>query len=315
MKNTIIYIFFSAAVLFTSCNVKEEPVKINDGKIAIIARMSESDVTKTIVDESTSHDYASGRTGLMWNSEDTIGVFGGTATNVLFSNDLTSTQAAGVASFTGTIGDQIPEFAYYPYSDSTGTDLTKIPGEVPSVQTFDTDTRRIPSDYKIGGLSKTVKDGETITGYEFYFTNILSLFCVGVDATDTDLAGSTLQSVKLTFPTTGALANGTFTVNLKTRAISLKASTTPNVMTLNYSGKKNVLNEKVIGYMSCAPFSASGQNVTIEVTTSTYIVKFTTPLKTDFAPGFIYHFPITLKDWIGKEEVTMTPNDGGTPAN
>lgn len=315
MKNTIIYIFFSAAVLFTSCNVKEEPVKINDGKVAIIARMSESDVTKTIVDESTSHDYASGRTGLMWNSEDTIGVFGGTATNVLFSNDLTSTQAAGVASFTGNIDDQIPEFAYYPYSAKAGADLTKIPGEVPSVQVFDTDTRRIPSDYKIGGLSKTVKDGENITGYEFYFTNILSLFCVGVDATDTALAGSTLQSVKLTFLTTGALANGTFTVNLKTRTISLEASATPNAMTLNYSGKKNVLNEKVIGYMSCAPFSASGQNVTIEVTTSTYIVKFTTPLKTDFAPGFIYHFPITLKDWIGKEGVTLTPIEGGTPTN
>lgn len=315
MKNTIIYIFFSAAVLFTSCNVKEEPVKINDGKVAIIARMSESDVTKTIVDESTSHDYASGRTGLMWNSEDKIGVFGGTATNVLFSNDLTSTQTAGVASFTGTIGDQIPEFAYYPYSAEAGADLTKIPGEVPSVQAFNTDTRRIPSDYKIGGLSKTVKDGETITGYEFYFTNILSLFCVGVDATDTDLAGSTLQSVKLTFPATGALANGTFTINLKTRTISLKASATPNAMTLNYSGSKNVLNEKVIGYMSCAPFSARGQNVTIEVTTSSHIVTFATPLKTDFAPGFIYHFPITLKDWIGKEGVTVTRNEGGTPAN
>lgn len=315
MKNTIIYIFFSAAVLFTSCNVKEEPVKINDGKVAIIARMSESDVTKTIVDESTSHDYASGRTGLMWNSEDEIGVFGGTATNVQFANDLPPTQTAGVASFTGTIDDQIPEFAYYPYSPKAGTDLTKIPGEVPSVQTFDTDTRRIPSDYKIGGLSKTVKDGETITGYEFYFTNILSLFCVGVDATGTELAGSTLQSVKLTFPATGALANGTFTVNLKTRTISLEASATPNVMTLNYSGSKNVLNENVIGYMSCAPFSARGQNVIIEVTTSTYIVTFATPLKTDFAPGFIYHFPITLKDWIGKEEVTLTPNEGGTPTN
>ena len=315
MKNTIIYIFFSAAVLFTSCNVKEDPVKINDGKVAIIARMSESDVTKTIVDESTSHDYASGKTGLMWNSEDKIGVFGGTATNVLFSNDLTSTQTAGVASFTGTIGDQIPEFAYYPYSAEAGADLTKIPGEVPSVQAFNTDTRRIPSDYKIGGLSKTVKDGETITGYEFYFTNILSLFCVGVDATDTDLVCSTLQSVKLTFPATGAFANGTFTINLKTRTISLKASATPNVMTLNYSGSKNVLNEKVIGYMSCAPFSARGQNVTIEVTTSSHIVTFATPLKTDFAPGFIYHFPITLKDWIGKEGVTVTRNEGGTPAN
>lgn len=315
MKNTIIYIFFSAAVLFTSCNVKEEPVKINDGKVAIIARMSESDVTKTIVDESTSHDYASGRTGLMWNSEDTIGVFGGTATNVQFSNGLDSNQTAGVASFTGNIGNEIPEFAYYPYSDEAGADLTKIPGEIPSVQVFDTDTRRIPSDYKIGGLSKTIKDGETITGYEFYFTNILSLFCVGVDATGTELASSSLQSVKLTFPETGALANGKFTINLKTRAISLTASTTPNIMSLNYSGSKNVLSEKVIGYMSCAPFSASGQNVTIEVTTSTRIVKFTTPLKTDFAPGFIYHFPITLKDWIGKEGVTVTPNEGGTPAN
>ena len=277
--------------------------------------MSESDVTKTIVDESTSHDYASGRTGLMWNSGDEIGVFGGTATNVQFRNDLTSTQAAGVASFTGEIDDQIPEFAYYPYSAKAGTDLTKIQGEVPSVQTFDTDTRRIPSDYKIGGLSKTVKVGETITGYEFYFTNILSLFCVGVDATGTELAGSSLQSVKLTFPETGAFANGKFTINLKTRAISLEASTTPNVMTLKYSGSKNVLSEKVIGYMSCAPFSASGQNVTIEVTTSTHIVTFATPLKTDFAPGFIYHFPITLKDWIGKEGVTVTPNEGGTPTN
>lgn len=298
MKRYYIYILMVAMAL-SACSSKEEPIIPSNDTISIFARVAEPMVTKTIVDESSSHDHSQGRTYLLWNNDDEIGVFAKTTANAKFSTKLSSGQTAGIADFNGTLAaGEVPEYAYYPYSNK-GTDLTKIPGSIPSTQVFDSENRRIPADYKIGGLSKIIKDGETVKGYEFYFTNILSLFCIGVDATGTKLEGETLKSVKLTFPTT-AVANGEFTVNLQTRAINLTGSATQNVMELNLTGNARTLskNTQIIGYMSCAPFSAKGQNVTINVGTDKgESYTFTTTLKTDFAPGFIYHFPITLNKY------------------
>ena len=315
MKRYCIYVLVAAAAL-SACSSKEEPVNLSDGKVSIIARAAEPMVTKTVVDESTSHDHSEGRTYLLWNDTDEIGVFATStdegvttfSTNVCFSNNLTSGSSKGIADFTGTLASgEIPELAYYPYSSMAGSDMTKISGTIPAAQEFDTETRRIPSDYKIGGLAKTVKDGETVTGYEFYFTNILSLFCIGVDATGTDLEGETLESVRFTFPE-GSVTNGDFTVNLQTRAISLTASETPNQIALNWSGSARTLSgdTQIFGYLSCAPFSARGKDVTIEVTTDASVASFKTPLKVDFAPGFIYHFPLTLKNWAGAEGWSVT---------
>ena len=300
----LIYTSVIAAVIFCSCS-KDSSTDVHLENTSILAILDDGVITKTVVDQNPTHVYPEGRIGILWNSDDKIGVYSATTINASFSSDMIAGTTAEAALFSGSLeGNAL--YAYFPYSaENNDSGHTAVKGEIPAVQVYDTLSRRIPADYKIGIQRKN--ENETLIAGSFQFTSILSLFRVDINATNTALAGDNLQSITFTFPD-GAIARGQFTMNLETRNTSITSGDgEANILKMEWENEPELKTGKqYTGFITCAPMDYAGQNVVITIETIDYIASITTKLNTKFEANTMYTFPLSLSKWAAKGDAAWT---------
>lgn len=298
--NKSIHIIAGAIAIFAmSCENTTPGDMTPVEKTVIIANAATEAVeSRTAIDNT---QYEGGHVGILWTSDDAIGVYGGTVKNARFG--CSASTPTGRAEFTGSCAS--PQYAYYPYSPGNdGKDVTSLTGSLPAEQTYNSATGTLDGDYKYG-RPRTDADNE------FDFTHIFSLFRFEIEATGTPLAGETLQSVSLELPQNRQLA-GDFTFNATDGTYAFTGNTS-NTVTMKWSNTPSLTSGRTyMAYMSAAPDLHADDAVVITVLTDKHKATFTKAIAYDFAANSVYTFRLRLSDFaeeMNVEEVVPEPEE------
>lgn len=298
--NKSIHIIAGAIAIFAmSCENTTPGDMTPVEKTVIIANAATEAVeSRTAIDNT---QYEGGHVGILWTSDDAIGVYGGTVKNARFG--CSASTPTGRAEFTGSCAS--PQYAYYPYSlGNDGKDVTSLTGSLPAEQTYNSATGTLDGDYKYG-RPRTDADNE------FDFTHIFSLFRFEIEATGTPLAGETLQSVSLQLPQNRQLA-GDFTFNATDGTYAFTGNTS-NTVTMKWSNTPSLASGRTYtAYMSAAPDLHADDAVVITVLTDKHKATFTKAIAYDFAANSVYTFRLRLSDFaeeMNVEEVAPEPEE------
>lgn len=280
-----------AGVALVSCN-EIDPDRNTAGDNVIITATIESDgVTRTCIDQT---EY-NGKTGILWTKDDCIGVFGSTTKNAKFTN--TSNTNAATTTFAGNLATgEAPQYAYYPYSDKAGTDVSALTGSVSATQSYSENDGLLSDDWKYGRLSSSTD------GYKFAMTHMFALAKVVIDATGTPIEGETLESIsiKATAGTGSEIRriNGAFAfsaVNGRYALTGTAVDGVDNTTTMVWTDKPALTSDaSYTGYISLIPNIAAGDKITITVKTNKHTAAFEVPCLQDLESGHIYNLPMTL---------------------
>ena len=284
-----------SGAVFVSCNGEAlEPIR-SRGNTAIIASVENDELTRTCIDPTV---YKDNVTGLLWTSEDLLGVYGNSGTkNAKFEN--TSKVNAANATFTGTLADgETPQYCYYPYSDANaGKAYDALTGKVSAVQNYSATVGLLSDDWKYG--TSSTAEGEA---YKFKMSSLFAMAKVVVDATGSAVEGESLKSVsiKATSGSEVRAINGDFTFSAANGSYSLtKAEAESTTMAWTdeavlSSGKK------CTGYITLIPNIVKDDKITITITTDKHKAVFEVPCLKSLESGFIYLFPMTLTELAEK---------------
>ena len=300
-------------VFFASCSDGLEQTK--DGKTVIYAELGDEALaqTKSCIDPTV---YSQNKVGLLWTSEDKLGVFGSAGkTNAEFTSSLSS--PAATAAFSGTLGDgETPQYAYYPYtSDNDGKTFDALVGKVSAVQRYSASDGSLIDDWKYGTYSTA--DGD---GYRFKMNSLFALAKIVVDATGSAVEGESLKgvSIKATSGSGVRAINGDFTFNAADGSYSL-TKTEADSTAIEWS-EKPILSSgsSYTGYITLIPNIVKGDKITITVTTNKHKAVYEVPCLKSLASGYIYDFPMNLtelatkmKDTYGTDPVISEISTGG----
>ena len=298
--NKSIHIIAGAIAIFAmSCENTTPGDMTPVEKTVIIANAATEAVeSRTAIDNT---QYEGGHVGILWTSDDAIGVYGGTVKNARFG--CSASTPTGRAEFTGSCAS--PQYAYYPYSPGNdGKDVTSLIGSLPAEQTYNSATGTLDGDYKYG-RPRTDADNE------YDFTHIFSLFRFEIEATGTPLAGETLQSVSLQLPQNRQLA-GDFTFNATDGTYAFTGNTS-NTVTMKWSNTPSLTSGRTYtAYMSAAPDLHADDAVVITVLTDKHKATFTKAIAYDFTANSVYTFRLRLSDFaeeMNVEEVVPEPEE------
>ena len=284
MKIKTILAAMTSALLAAGCveEQRHEPEQAGNAP-KIFAELSEEPQTRTSIDAAEADN--GGTLAVLWTPGDQLGVFSTGSANVLYIND-EQTENVPNASFSSSanVSGDI-QYAYYPYDEANdGKSATELTGAVPAEQTMG---ESLPSDYKYGKLKAVTAEG----GYKFKFHNMFSLVRFKVDATETEFAGQTLESVTLTVTRDGAAVPVTGEFTFSAVDGTYEAKTTSNEL-------KTVWNQTLDGELSSFatvfPQIKSGDKLTFAVRTPDKKMTFTVTSKADFESEMYYTFPLKL---------------------
>ena len=284
MKIKTILAAMTSALLAAGCveEQRHEPEQAGDAP-KIFAELSDEPQTRTSIDAAEADN--GGTLAVLWTPGDQLGVFSTGSANVLYIND-EQTENVPNASFSSSanVSGDI-QYAYYPYDEANdGKSATELTGAVPAEQTMG---ESLPSDYKYGKLKAVTAEG----GYKFKFHNMFSLVRFKVDATETEFAGQTLESVTLTVTRDGAAVPVTGEFKFSAVDGTYEAKTTSNEL-------KTVWNQTLDGELSSFatvfPEIRSGDKLTFAVRTPDKKMTFTVTSKADFESEMYYTFPLKL---------------------
>ena len=284
MKIKTILAAIASALLAAGCveEQRHEPEQAGDAP-KIFAELSEEPQTRTSIDAAEADN--GGTLAVLWTPGDQLGVFSTGSANVLYTND-EQTENVPNASFSSSanVSGDI-QYAYYPYDEANdGKSATELTGAVPAEQTMGDS---LPSDYKYGKLKAVTAEG----GYKFKFHNMFSLVRFKVDATETEFAGQTLESVTLTVTRDGAAVPVTGEFTFSAVDGTYEVTTTSNEL-------KTVWNQTLDGELSSFatvfPEIRSGDKLTFAVRTPDKKMTFTVTSKADFESEMYYTFPLKL---------------------
>ena len=284
MKIKTILAAMTSALLAAGCveEQRHEPEQAGNAP-KIFAELSEEPQTRTSIDAAEADN--GGTLAVLWTPGDQLGVFSTGSANVLYIND-EQTENVPNASFSSSanVSGDI-QYAYYPYDEANdGKSATELTGAVPAEQTMGDS---LPSDYKYGKLKAVTAEG----GYKFKFHNMFSLVRFKVDATGTEFAGQTLESVTLTVTREGAAVPVTGEFTFSAVDGTYEATTTSNEL-------KTVWNQTLDGepssFATVFPEIRSGDKLTFAVRTPDKKMTFTVTSKADFESEMYYTFPLKL---------------------
>ena len=295
----------AASALLAACNDDEQPLLAGGNSvIEAVCPAPDADgrATRSAI---VATEYSSGEIGVNWLPTDQIGVYGTATANACFANQ--SEQETDKASFAGNLqsGDT-PQYAYYPYTVTAGTDPTALKGTLPLTQHYSTATRELEGDWKVG----TPQGG---SASKFTFEHIFAFLKFDINAEGTDVAGERLLSVSLTIP--DKQLGGDFTCNLATRAATFTPATDASTVTMEWTDRPELTANTFHGYMSVAPATGiSGKEICIKITTNLHIITFTETMKADaFQANTYYTVPLALKRF--KDKWTMEENPDAKEEN
>lgn len=284
--------------VFSSC-AQQELDRPEAEVITAIAELPEFEEgfvgTKSVVSETDSGFE------MIWDTKESIGVYGSRLTNVKFTSTNKYYQQASTT-FSGGSLFSSPQYAYYPYSDDNASnDMTAVRGNLPSTQFFSTVLKKMNTDYKIG-----VYSSRSWTGYKFSFYHLLTFLKFTINADGTPLQGDELQRITLEVMTADGQPrqlNGKFTFDLtKSSSEAITSWDAPeedaNRLTLVFNDTP-VLKEGATyrGYLSAAPTSVPGDILHWEIVTDKHIARFTRTSKGTFAPNKVINYSLTLANF------------------
>ena len=294
MKRLFWRAWTAAVVLTALCSCAEEALEGNNRlrTETITADMPEDmgqPGTRTCIDLNSSDN---GTTGLLWQSTDTIGVYGqqGTTCNAPFACQATTNQAQ--ATFSGQVVEGDPSYrAYYPYSaENNGVDIDHLKGCLPKEQPFDLATRKLTGDYKYGAPVGNTK--------RFTFRHLFSMLRVSVNADGTSLEGDCLDRIILSVK--DAQGNprgvcGSFTFSARNGAWDNLTDTSDCIVMPWTSAPQLTSGKTYQGFITILPRVKKYDKISITVLTDKHKAEFTAPCLVDFEAENIYNIPLTLK--------------------
>ena len=238
---------------------------------------------------------------MIWDTKESIGVYGSRLTNVKFTSTNKYYQQAS-ATFSGGSLFSSPKYAYYPYSaDNASNDMTAVRGDLPSTQFYSTVIKKMNTDYKIG-----VYSSRSWTGYKFNFYHLLTFLKFSINADGTALQGDELQRITLEVLTADGQPrqlSGKFTFDLtKPSAEAITGWDAPeegaNRLTLVFNDTPDLTEGATYrGYLSAAPTSLPGDILNWEIVTDKHIARFTRTSKGTFAPNKVINYGLTLANF------------------
>lgn len=299
-KNLTFLSVAALSLMGVSCSAEKDFQFESKGNTTIFAQSEEVGCqTRTAVDNT---EYESGEIGINWIASDKIGVFGNAgSSNVAFSNN--NSYETPSTTFSGDLkSGETPLYAYFPYSATAGNDATAIKGNLSIEQKYNSVTRALDSDWKVG---KPV-DG----GNKFSFTHIFPFLQFVVNAEGTDLAGEKLESVSLKIE--GVQLGGSFSYNLVNNVLSIDPDATANTVTMQWEDTPELSSRTFYGYMSCMPADISGKEIEITLLTNYHKVVFTAQSKAGaISANSYYTVPLTLSRF--KDTWTKTVREDKLP--
>lgn len=249
----------------------------------IIAELAEQPATRTCIDAGEADQ--GGTLPVLWSPEDQLGVFVGSHSNVLYTNEEETENVPNASFATAEAASGDIKAVYYPYdakNASKACDL--LEGTVPAEQVMD---GKISGDYKWGEYKSTAESG----GYKFKFHNMFSLVRFKIDATGTVLAGETLETIKLAVTRSDKVVpvTGDFTFDATTGEYEL--GETSNALTTVWN---KPLEGVVSSFASVFPEVKTGDRMTFTIETPNYTATLSVTSKTDLDPEMYYTFPLRL---------------------
>ena len=287
--------FLATVAMLGSC-VQDEMNQPETEVITAIAELPECEDglvdTKSVVSETDSGFE------MIWDTKESIGVYGTRLTNVKFTSTNKYYQQAS-ATFSGGTLFSSPKYAYYPYNEGNASnDMTAVRGNLPSTQFFSTVIKKMNTDYKIG-----VYSSRSWTGYKFNFYHLLTFLKFTINADGTALQGDELQSITLEVLTADGQPrqlSGKFTFDLtKPSTEAITSWDAPeegaNRLTLVFNDTPDLTEGTTYrGYLSAAPTSVPGDILNWEIITDKHIARFTRTSKGTFAPNKVINYTLTL---------------------
>lgn len=276
----------------------EQPLPVGTGAVTILAPAANA-LSRTSLREEA------GTYNVYWTLGDSIGVFSSATNNAEFT---LKDKGEGTVAFQGTISGA-PQYAYYPYSSTAGTNPAAVALTLPTDQTqaapAGLPATRQPNmayDVKVG-----IQTGEpTSAGYPFVFTQKLSLihFVVTPNAT---LEGETLKSISL--QVAGKRLAGDYTLDVTAAGnapvFGVGAS---DLVTLTLADTPALTaGTPVDGWMFINPDIEADETLTIQILTDNYrVTTLSATALTDFARGALYEVAMDIDALLGASKVSIT---------
>ena len=300
------------------CVNEDEPIMVSSQEIeAELELPVESDgfaTTRSVVYETSSGME------MYWGTSESIGVYGTSLTNSKFVST-NKYKETNNAVFSGGSLFKTPKYAYYPYSeDNASQSMTSVKGKLPQMQFFNTVTKKMNTDYKIGTYSS-----RTLFGYKFKFQHLLTFLKYTVNATGTALEGDELERITLTITKADGTPRqlwGGFTFNLtKANTEAITSWDAPeegsNTLILGWSDTPILSNNATYrGYLTAAPTSVPGDILHFEILTNKHKATFSRTSKATFKVNGLINYPLTLANFTDMvvEDVPQYVEPEETPA-
>lgn len=230
---------------------------------------------------------ADGALSLLWSPGDRIGVFSAQTANAPFTNESDAPGAS--AAFAGQL-DGTPLYAYYPYA-AGATDLTAIPVEIPTEQTYADESSIARYDVKAGEVTPSAG------GYFLQLRQLAALVRFEFDLTGVETLGADerVQDVTIHQDGTSVPMAGEFTFNLADLDAGLTAgNATMDGITLRFENPP-AAGEKFTAYAVVAPGRHKGNKWCCVFTTDRHVVTFYTTALCDFEAGMYYTVPLNFE--------------------
>ena len=268
-----------------------QPLPVADGDtVTILAPLATALTRTTLKDDAGTYN-------VYWALSDSIGVYSPATGNSRFI--LNETGISTVA-FQGTISGT-PQYAYYPYSATAGSNPSAVTLTLPAEQTQIGTTPDMTYDVKVG-----IKDGgDLATGYTFSFTQKLTLlhFIITPDAT---LDGEALQNVSLRVP--GRKLAGDYTLDITAAGNApVFGGSALDVVTLSFAGTPTLSEgTPVEGWMFINPDIPADSPLTIQVVTDEHRVTTTSATAAEaFVCGAIYEIALDVAALSAASKVSI----------
>lgn len=276
----------------------EQPLPVGTGAVTILAPAANA-LSRTAL-----HEEA-GTYNVYWTLGDSIGVFSAATDNAKFS---LNEKGGGTVAFQGAVSGA-PQYAYYPYCPTAGSDPAAVALSLPAAQTqaaaTGTPATRQPNmayDVKVG-----IQEGAvTANGYPFTFTQKLTLvhFIITPNAT---LDGETLQSISL--QVAGKRLAGDYTLDVTAAGnapvFGVGAS---DLVTLAFADTPALTaGTPVGGWMFINPDIAADETLTIQIVTDNYrVTTLSATASAAFVRGALYEVAMDIDALLGASKVSLT---------
>lgn len=274
-----------AAVALTAC--------INDETEQPVVNLKKYEINAYVDQTRTSLDVDNGALGVLWDPNESIGVFGSVNSQFVSNN----TTPAGKATFSGESDN--PQYAYYPYC-AEATNLKEIPYYLPLDQVM-ADGKPVIGDFdlKVGQIE--AEDDGTFT---CKFKQCLSLIKFVIDPTSSEVEGLALDVVALTSDDLDVDAaealGGDFLVNVVDGTLTPAQDGHPDTINLTFEDTPT-LDGTVNGWLMVNPIIGAGETLTVTVFVNgggkSYVGTHQLTTKQALKAGGAYSIPLKLSDF------------------